>query len=180
MYTLFEPLALEMQNNPNADIYAMMAQIPVGELLGATWPMLILFTVMYLAIVIVFAYRFQFADYLILDDPKIGAIQALKNSFHMTKGILGGLVMLDLSFLWYHALQALAALFAFTDLILTYSGISLPVSRDMASIISACIYAALVLTMDYTIRPRVEATYALVYDRRRNQIYFPYTLDENW
>ena len=32
-----------------------------------------------------------------------------------------------------------------------------------------CLYAS----------PRVEATYALVYDRRRNQIYFPYTLDEN-
>ena len=43
----------------------------------------------------------------------------------------------------------------------------------------AGMFAALVLAMDYTIRPRVEATYALVYDRRRNQIYFPYTLDEN-
>ena len=179
MYTLFEPLALEMQQNPNADIYAMMAQIPVKELLGATWPMLILFTVMYLGAVIFFAYRFQFADYLILDDPKLGAIQALKNSFHMTKGIFKDLVMLDLSFLWYHALQAFATLFAFADLFLTYSGISLPISQDVASIISFCIYAALVLAMDYTIRPRVEATYALVYDRRRNQIYFPYTLDEN-
>lgn len=179
MYDLFEPIALEMQTNPNADIYAMMAQIPVGELLRTTWPMLILFAVMYLGVVIVFSYRFQFADYLILDDPKLGAIQALKNSFHMTRGIFGGLVMLDLSFLWYHGLQALATLFAFADLFLTYSGISLPISQDVASIISFCIYAAMVLAMDYTIRPRVATTYALVYDRRRNQIYFPHTLDEN-
>lgn len=177
MYTIFEPLALEMQNNPNADVYAMIAQIPVGQLLGAIWPMLILFTLMYLGVVIFFAYRFQFANYLILDDPGLGAIQALKTSFHMTKGIFRDLVMLDLSFLWYHGLQALASLFAFVDVILIYSGISLPISRDVASMISYCIYAGLALTMDYTIRPRVETTYALVYDSRRNEI-FPYTLDE--
>ena len=178
MYQLFEPIAMEMQTNPNADIYAMMAQIPIGELLRVCWPMLIIFAVLYLGVTIFFAYRFQFADYLILDDPKLGAIQTLKNSFRMTKGIFGDLVMLDLSFLWYHGLQALVTLFAFADLLLRFSGISLPISQDVAAIISYCIYAAMVLAMDYTLRPRVEATYALVYDHRRNQIYFPYTLDE--
>lgn len=179
MYTVFEPIALEMQNNPNADVYAMMAQIPLADMLGAIWPMLILFTVLYMGLVIFFAYRFQFADYLILDDPRLGAIQALKNSFHMTRGIFWDLVKLDLSFLWYHGLQALATLFSLGGLILAYSGISLPISQDVASMISYCVYAALVLAMDYTIRPRVETTYALVYDSRRNEIFFPYTLDEN-
>lgn len=168
LYTLLEPIVTQIVENPNTDVYALIAQIPTGELIHAIVPLLIVFGLLYLTIVVFFRLRLRFADYLIVDDPRIGAIAAMKESFRLTKGRNISLFLLDLSFWWYHALTAVAIVFAFANELLPYMGVELPISYEWSTLICYCIYGAIILSLDYTVRPRVEATYAVVYDSLRN------------
>ncbi len=168
LIVLLKPIVAEMADNPNADVYAMIEQLPTGEFLRAMAPLLIVFTVLYVAVIAYLNYRLYCAGYLIVDDPRMGAIAAMKESFRLTKGNCISLFLLDLSFWWYHALTIVAALVAFANELLPYMGIELPISHEWSTVICYCIYGAIILALDYTVRPQVEATYALVYDALRN------------
>lgn len=168
MYTIMEPIAQAMVEDPSIDPYALMAQLPQEQLLSAMTPMLIIFGALYMILVILLGYRIRFANYLVLDDPRIGAFEAIKNSFRLTKGHCLALFKLDLSFWPYYVLQALAAAICYLDIILASAGISLPLSSQWISLIAYSIYGAVILTVDYFMRPKVEATYALAYDSLKN------------
>ena len=161
LITVLKPVTDALANDPAADVEQLIQQIPLKELLGAMIPTLAVFGGLYLTVLVYFGCRMRFASYVVLDTPKCGAMAAIKESFRMTKGRVGTLLMLDLSFWLYYVLLGLATILAFADLLLPQFGVPLP---QWAGLICYSLYAAAMLGLDYTVRPRVEATYALVYD----------------
>lgn len=168
MITVLEPVVEALQTDPNADMMALVAQIPTRELLGAMAPMLCIFLALFLTGAIFFGYRLRFARYLILEEQRVGAYMAMRMSFRMTKGYCVSLFKLDLGFWKYYLLQALAVVISFGDLILEVMGVSLPISGQWVTLICYCVYGAVVLALDYWMRPTVEATYALAYETVKN------------
>lgn len=168
LYTLLEPLAMAMLEDPYADVNALMTQLPQQELMAAMLPVLMIFAGLYLAIVILVGYRLRFAQYLVVDTPELGAIASIRGSLQLTKKNCIALFRLDLSYWWYYLLQAVAVLACYADLFLKAAGAALPLSGQWATLVCYCVYGAMTLTLDYFCRPQVEATYALAYDVLKN------------
>lgn len=165
---LMEPIVIEMQTNPNFDPTAMM-ELPMETLLPAAAPILIVFFILYGAAVAYFGLRMRFADYLILDDPKIGAFQAMGRSFRLTKGNIWALIRLDLSFWLYYLLQGVAM--GVSMLQLFTPAFNLPIPEQMTGILIYLVFCAIVLATDWFLRPMVEATYALAYHTLKEEHY---------
>ena len=51
-------------------------------------------------------YVLRFSDYVLMDQPELGAAYALFSSFHMTRRNFVELLKLDLHFWWYYLLEA--------------------------------------------------------------------------
>ena len=168
LYTLLEPVAMAMMEDPNADPYILIEQIPIDQLLQSMAPMLLVFAVLYLAVLVFLGYRLRFANYLVLDEPGLGAFAAIGKSFQLTRGNCMALFRLDLSFWVYYALQVVVSVVAYLDSLLAIMGIGLPMDAPWFSLIVYGIYGACVLALDYFMRPQIEATYALAYDSLRN------------
>lgn len=168
MLEMMEPIAMEMMEDPNADVYALMEQIPQQEMLQAMLPMLLIFAAVYLAAVVLVGYRLRFAQYLIVDDPGFGAFSAMRGSLQLTKRNCIALFRLDLSFWWYYLLQAVAVAVSLADVLLRAAGVQLPVSNQWSAVICYCVYGVILLSLNYLYRPQVEATYALAYDSLKN------------
>lgn len=177
LYTLMEPIAMAMTQDPNVDPYTLIAQIPMEQLLQAMTPMLLVFAVLYLVVMIFLGYRLRFANYLVLDENGLGAFAAIGKSFQLTKGNCMALFRLDLSFWLYYLLQVLVSVIAYLDTLLTLIGIGLPVDAQWSSLIVYCIYGVCVLALDYCMRPQIEATYALAYESLKNPP--PVVMEEN-
>ena len=165
---LMEPIVIEMQTNPNFDPTAMM-ELPMETLLPAAAPILIVFFILYGAAVAYFGLRMRFADYLILDDPKIGAFQAMGRSFRLTKGNIWALIRLDLSFWLYYLLQGVAM--GVSMLQLFTPAFNLPIPEQVTGILIYLVFCAIVLATDWFLRPMVEATYALAYHTLKEEHY---------
>ncbi len=157
------PVAEALSDDPNADVMALVAEIPLGELLPALAPVLIVFAILYLTIAIFLGYRLRFASYAIVDESRVGALAAMRQSMAMTKGHVKDLFLLDLRFWRYYVLSFLITGLCFADM-LPGVGDALPLSRSVTGILCYCIYAGLLLWLDCTFRPRMETTYATAYD----------------
>ena len=159
LVTVLKPVTDALAQDPAADVAQLIQQIPLKELLGAMIPTLVVFGVLYMALFIYLGCRLRFASYKILDDPRCGAIEAMRASYRMTRYQVRTLIMLDLGFWFYYLLVALATVLAFADLLLPSV-----ISTQWATMLCYSLYAAAMLGLDYTIRPKVETTYAIVYD----------------
>lgn len=164
MVEVLEPVVLALQEDPTADPVELVMALPIKELLWAMAPMLLIFTVLYLGFAVFLGYRLRFATYCIVDDPQMGAIAAMKTSMHMTRDKIKALFLLDLRFWLYYLIRFAVSILGLVDLILNAAGVSLPISNQLAGFVCYCLYAALILWIDYTMRPKVETTYALAYD----------------
>ena len=61
---------------------------------------------LYFAIILIL-YRIRLADYVLMDHPEMGARNAVKTSWKLTKGNCLSLFKLDLSFWWFYGLELL-------------------------------------------------------------------------
>lgn len=116
------------------------------------------------ALLIPVAYRLRLAEYVLMDDPRCGALFAITASFRLTKGNCWKLFRLDLRYWWFYALEILVALLAYGDVLLPVLGVTL----DLGAITASMIFYALALggqLLLYTWKkPQVMTTYALFYD----------------
>lgn len=141
-------------------IHMMLPLIPI--LLG-----------LFLLLVAPVLYRLRMADYLIMEDGKTGALEAMLTSWHMTKGRAFALFRLDLSFWWFYALQAAAMLLAYGDAIAEALGIALPISADLAALVCYLLYGAVMLALNWRFGSYLQTTYAVTYDTLRYQCAMP-------
>lgn len=144
------------------DPAAIMASAAYGDFLAALLPMLAIWALLFLPTVAPVAYRYRMAYYLLIDNPRMGAMAAMRESRFLMQGRKVQLFRLDLSFWWYYAALSLAAVVCYGDQILPMLGVSL--SGDWSFFLTYGAYLLLEFAIYYLLRCRVEVTYALYYD----------------
>ncbi len=160
-----EPIAMELMQNPNMDPTPMIEQLSQETLMSMAIPMLIIFAVLYGIIAGFLSLEMRFANYFILDDPKMGAIMATICSFRLNHRNFWAMIRLDISFWFYYALQGLALGISMLQLVIP--GLNLPLPEQVTGLLIYVVYGVIVLAVDWCMRPKVEATYALAYDLLR-------------
>ena len=130
----------------------------------AIMPMLIIYCLLLIPAIWAISYRFRLVDYLLIDQPQLGAMAAMRTSNQKMKGNVKQLFKLDFSFWWYYLLRALSMSLVYLDLVLAIVGIELPLSSLAQFVLVIVLYLGSDFALNYFFLNRVEATYALFYD----------------
>lgn len=146
------------------DMQALMEQLSAQQLQRAVMPGIVLFGVIFTAVMIPLLYRLRLAEFAVMDKPGTGAFAALKCSNQSMRNNAWKLFKVDLQFWWFYLLQILVAVLCYGDTILKLAGISLPISEDGAFFLFYLLYALCQLVLHTLFWGRVQTTYALVYD----------------
>lgn len=142
----------------------LMAQMSSGLI-----PLYCIFGILFAAFALPVAYRLRMAQYVIMDDPKIGALAALGTSNRLMRYNRWALFRLDLSFWWFFGLQLLSTLLGYGDLLIVALDIALPISEDAAFFVSFVLNSLCQLAIAWWFASRVAVTYAKAYDALRTQ-----------
>ena len=134
------------------------------QLLGSLLPMILITGLLVLVLVGILYYRFRMADYVILDEPAIPAMLALRRSAFMMKKNYKKMFLLDLSLWWYYLAMLAVTLIGYSDLFLTLMGIPLPLSPNAMFFVTLFLYLGLSFLVILFLRPQVEVTYGLAYE----------------
>ncbi len=157
----FYDLAEQLMLSETADPSALLSQEQIMEMALAMVPFLL--GAMLLLMVPV-AYRLRMMDYVLVDQPEMGAFYALRMSLAMTKGHCWKLFKLDISFWWFYLLELLAAVICYADLLLPLVGVSLPVPPETASFGFYALGLLCQLGLYIWQKDQLAATYALAYE----------------
>ena len=160
-----EQAMASIQFDAMTDPATIMQQLPVDELLSYMLPILILFTILYAGVLIHLHYRFRFGQYLLMDETRCGAIQALRSSNDLTRGSKWQLFKLDLSFWWYYLLGFVCSLIAQLPVLLELLDVSLPVSSTLFQLLTYLIYTGCSLAVTWWAGAYVQTTYACAYQQ---------------
>ena len=127
-------------------------------------PMMVIYCLLLIPAIWFVSYRFRLADYLLIDQPQLGAMSALRTSHQKMKGNVKSLFKVDLSFWWYYLLRFACTSLIYLDLILSILGIQLPLSAEVQYFGVMILYLGADFALNYFLMNRVETTYALFYD----------------
>lgn len=167
---MFTPAAVPMLSaseqllaDPSADPFT---------LLGDALPQVALWYVgIFLVVFAVFAlpvfYRYRLVNYIIMDDAKVGGLQAMLISRILMTRRRIELFKLDLRFWWFYVLEALYAVLSFGDVLLAACGITLPVSNKAAFWLFGLLSMACQFGLYVWAKPRLTVAYALAYEELR-------------
>lgn len=158
-------LALPLVSSGNFSPEALMNdEALLLSMYDAIAPMMIIYCLLLIPAIWFLSYRFRLVDYLLIDQPGIGAMNAMRTSSQKMKGNVKSLFKLDLSFWWYYLLRALSTCLIYLDLILVIFGIQLPLSDFGQFVMITVAYLGSDFALNYLLMNRVEASYALFYD----------------
>lgn len=146
-----------------------MDEALVMELSGQLVPLLVMFGIAFLAIWIPFLYWFRMANYCLLDNPRAGALAALRTSRKLMRRRFGAMLKIDLSLWPYYLATLVMTLVLWLDQILPLLGISLGMDPQLLYLV--CYGCALVIqfVIQITLRNRVETIYLLAYESLREK-----------
>lgn len=130
----------------------------------ALMPMMVIYCILLVIVVWAVSYRFRLVDYLLIDQPQLGALSALRTSRQKMKGHIKELFKLDISFWWYYLLRALSASLIYLDMVLAILGAQLPLSPTASFFGVILAYLGSDFALNYFFLNRVEMAYALFYD----------------
>lgn len=82
----------------SVDIDYLLSQLSIGELLAALLPALLAILALLLITILPMYYRISMANYILLENPELGAVAAISLSRRLTNGYRWRLLRLDLSF----------------------------------------------------------------------------------
>ncbi len=126
-------------------------------------PMLLIWLVLFLTVSVFVFYRFRMATFLILDHPQMRAMETLRMSSYQLRGNMVSLFKLDLSFLWFYALDVLFAMLAYGDYLLSVFQVPLPMSAEAAYFVFLILSLVCQGGLFIWARNRVDVTYAKFY-----------------
>ncbi len=137
-------------------------------LLQVSRPVFLIFFMVYIPAIVYLSYRVRMAKYLIMDDSEAcGSFGALLNSWRMTRKRLSTLIRLDVSFLWFGTLKALALALAGIGPALVLLEIPMPISGAAACFISQGVSVLVLMGLSWLFGARRRLTYAIAYDSFR-------------
>lgn len=169
MSPLAEPanaiLAPYLENaQTGGDVTLLLDDAAVTALGWALLPGLGIFAVLLLVLVVPRYYGMRMADFALLDEPKAGAMMAIRRSRAMLDKNRLALVRLDLSFWWFYLLDCLLLCLCYGDLLLPMLGVELPFDADAAFFLFYVLYLATQAVLYVLARNKVECTYAVGYE----------------
>lgn len=173
MTPLAQPMMEIMEPLAQAGTDMVLDEATLAAATDAMVPMMVMYVLVFLAVAAPNFYRFRMAYFALMDDPRAGALAALRRSTGIMHGNRVALLKLDVSFWWFYVLEALAVALCYGDVILMWLGISLPITGDGAFFLFYALYLAAQLGLYVWARNRVECTYAAGYDalcKEENQI----------
>lgn len=135
-----------------------------AQLVSAMVPAFILCGILCLLFVGPIFYSYRMVNYILIDKPGIGALNALRMSKVIMRGKRLSLLKLDLHLWWYHAATAAAMALCYGDAIAPMLGITFPWNADVSYFLFFALYLAAQFAIYYFLRNPVEVTYALAYD----------------
>lgn len=127
-------------------------------------PMMLIYCGLLIPVIWLVSYRFRLVNFLLIDQPQLGAMGALCTSSRMMKGNVKSLFKVDLSYWWYYLLRALCACLVYLDLLLELVGIPLSLSTEVRYFVVIIVYLGADFAMNYFLLNRVTTTYALFYN----------------
>lgn len=159
VYDILEPLLHSATDT--AQVMALMDEATTAALTEAMIPWMVMYGALFLLLAAPLYYRLRMADYLLLDNPKLGALQAVRLSTLMTLRKRMQLFLLDLRFWWFYLGLGLSVAVCYAPLVLSWFGIILPSWADYA-----CYGGYLVLQFGVIVmaQNKVEATWAVAYE----------------
>lgn len=141
-------------------IYAAMEGVMADSLLQ----LMLIYLAAFLSLAALIFYRLRFAAYCLADDPQGKAFAALKKSLAITRRNGFAIFRLDLSFWWFYALELLASVIAYLDLLLSAAGITIPGPSWLGYFGTLVIYSIVQLILYRWRKPQVDATYVKAYE----------------
>ena len=127
-------------------------------------PMLGISGALFLLVFLPMHYRYRMVIYRLIDQPRPGALAALRESRTLMRRNRFALFRLDLRLWWFYLLQVLVAVVCYGDTLLALAGIALPMSGTAVSFLFSGLSLALQWAVYWCFMNRVEVTYALVYE----------------
>ena len=161
---LYEMLLPVITATSPEQVEEFMLQMDQAAMLQTMIPAMVIVGILCLALMTPVYYRLRMANFIILDEPRTGALAAMLDSNRLMRKNGVALFRLDLSFWPYYLLTFLAMPLAYVDQLLPLLGISLPVSADVAFFLGYGAYILVSLGLHLWMRHRVETTYAVTYD----------------
>lgn len=127
-------------------------------------PMMGIMVLVMLILLVPCYYRLRQAQYALMEDPRAGALAAVRKSRALMRGRRMELFKLDLSFWWFYVLEMLTLFVADGELILEMLGISLPWSSTVSYYIFLALCYLCTLVLYWWRGNEVQVTYAKAYE----------------
>ena len=152
------------------EVEAVLMQYPAEELMQMAVPYLVIFGCLFLVAALMLFYRFRVADFILMDEPKTGALLAMSLSTRMTRHNRWALLKLDLSFWWFYLLALVSVVVTYGDLLLPLMGVTLPMSADAAWFVFYLLGAVIQLGLYWYGYSHLQTTWAVAHDTLRQML----------
>lgn len=129
----------------------------------AMMPALWIMGILFLLLLIPTHYRYRMLTYRLIDQPRPGALRAMRESRAMMHRNRIALFRLDLSLWWFYLLQLLVMVLCYGDMLLPLVGITLPWSETVSYFVFMVLSLLLQFVVYYFFMNRVAVTYATAY-----------------
>lgn len=160
---------IDLTGDYTTAVMEAMEQLSDAQLLSLALTILPFFLIPAAVIAIPILYRMRLASYILMDDPRCGALFAITLSFRLTRGSCMKLFKLDLHYWWYYALEVLTMVLAYGEVVLELIGIELSLGAITASVVFYVLALGAQLALYAWKKPQVFTSYALFYDRLKPQ-----------
>jgi uncharacterized membrane protein len=147
----------------------VMEEAALLELLPLMLPLMITVVIVGLIALLPVLFKLRMCYFCLLDDPRGGALAAIRESNRMMRGRFGQMLKVDLGNWLYYGATVLVSLVLYADVILALLGVTLPVSGTVLSLIVYGLSAALQCAVHIWLRPNAELTYLTAYDQLREK-----------
>lgn len=164
LFALLEPMLTDPEALYNA-LYTDAAFLE--QAYRAMLPVVPIFLVLFLAVAAPFFYQYRMTAYCLLEEPRRGAMAAMRESAQMMKHNRVSMLKLDLGFWWFYLAQGLVAAVMYGDVLLSLAGVALPWSETVSFYVFYVLALVLEAVLFCLFLNRVETTYATVYETLR-------------
>lgn len=128
-----------------------------------TVPVMVIFSLCFLAGGIFLFFRFRLAELWLMDHPQGGALAALRESRQLMRGNWKAMFQIDLSFWWFYLLELLVTVLCYGDVVLGAMGVEMTTNAFGSYILFFVLYLCAQLALYWWKRNEVAVTYAHAY-----------------
>ena len=158
--------AVGMDMEKANQLIAGMDMAQMDAMLKSMIPMLVMWAIAALVLLVPMLYRFRMAEFVVLEDRRMGGLVAMIMSARMLRKRRFRLFLLDLRFWWYYLLQVLCLAICYADFWLPVFGVDLPQGLGMSLVLYG-LYLLALFGVHTLLSPRVQTAYALAYEQLR-------------